>query len=147
MQELHGGCHCGTITYVLNWPMEAGLAARRCACSFCTRQGGRYASHPDAGLSVRVADRDSVSRYRFGTKTADFWFCSNCGTFVFVTSEIDGHVFAVVNVNSLDDVSSCVDADIETKNFDGESSDQRLSRRVRNWIANVTMANGLPQRA
>lgn len=137
MRELHGGCHCGTISYVLRWPLDGDLPVRRCACSFCAKQGALYAAHPDAALSVSVTDPKRFSRYRFGTNTADFGFCSNCGVFLFVTCTVDGRLFAVVNVNSLDEAR--VSLETAARNFDGESETERLARRSRGWIADVAI--------
>jgi hypothetical protein len=88
-------------------------------------------------LAVRIADLQGLFRYRFGTKTADFCFCSKCGVFLFVTSVTDDRLFAVLNINSLDDVPSHVE--VEPRNFGEETVEERLARRRRGWIANVTM--------
>lgn len=139
MREFHGECQRGAITYILRWPLDGDLPVRRCACSFCTKQGSRYTSHPDAALSVTLADPERLSRYRFGTETADFCFCSNCGTFLFVTSAIDGRLFAVVNVNPLTGAS--FEVEVPTRRHDGETRDERIARRRRSWIADVTITS------
>lgn len=83
----------------------------------------------------------SVSKYRFGTSTADFYVCSKCGVVPFVISEIDDVLYAVVNVQSFDNVDtsslSCV-----TTNFDDEDTAGRLDRRKRNWISKVRIVEG-----
>jgi len=81
--------------------------------------------------------RDSlVSKYQFGTKTAEFYVCSVCGVVPFVLSEIDGNEFAVVNVNTFGDTGSFSFSSKST-NFDGEDTGSRLERRKRNWIPTV----------
>ncbi len=72
--RIEGKCHCGNITYVLHWPAEGTkIPVRACSCSFCTKHGGVYTSHGDAELAAVVHDEGLVSRYRFGTETAEFY--------------------------------------------------------------------------
>jgi Isochorismatase family len=53
-----------------------------------------------------------------------------------VTSKIDGQTFAVVNVNTFEDVKLPA-LPRAAMSFEGEEIDGRLSRRKRNWIATV----------
>lgn len=139
---LVGACHCGNITYELTWPGNKGPeAARRCSCSFCTIHGNRYISHPDAVLEIRIRQDDLVSRYRFGTETADFLICGRCGVMPAVVSASDGRLKAVININTLKDFSLPEGA-VETMDYDGESLDDRLTRRGKNWIATVQIKGG-----
>jgi len=137
--NLTGQCHCGNIALTLDWPEgSAGIPARACGCSFCVKHGGVWTSNADARLTVTIRDPARVTRYAFGTKTATFHVCARCGAVPFVTSEIDGHDYAVVNVNVLENVDPAwlrrAPAD-----FEGESVESRLARRKRNWIADVRM--------
>ena len=135
--RIEGGCHCGGIRYALEWPGEAKeIRARACGCSFCVKHGGVWTSHPAAQLAAEVRDAAIVSRYRFGTRTAEFHVCARCGAVPFVTSEVDGRLYAVVNVNTFEsiDPSSVPRA---PASFDGEGTGDRLERRKRNWIASV----------
>ena len=45
-----------------------------------------------------------VARYAFGTETASFLVCARCGVAPLVTSPIEGANYAVVNVNSFDNL-------------------------------------------
>ena len=54
----------------------------------------------------------------------------------FVTSEIANHLYAVVNVNALENVDESW-LRRAAANFDGEDIESRLARRRRNWIADV----------
>ncbi len=137
--RIEGKCHCGVITFVLQWPGEGTtIPVRACSCTFCTKHGGVYTSHRDAELAAVLHDEALVSRYRFGTETADFYLCSRCGVVPFVTSAIEDNLYAVVNVNSFEDIDpsrfSRAVAD-----FDGETTESRLDRRKRNWIPSVTV--------
>jgi len=134
---LHGSCHCGNVSFELAWPGDAAtIPARRCGCTFCRKHGGVWTSHPEARLRVRIAQPAQVSRYEFGTGTAEFVVCARCGAAPFVSSRIDGRSYAVVNVNTFDDVDAGR-ITIAAASFDGEQVGDRLARRRRNWIPDV----------
>ncbi len=139
--KIDGKCHCGNITYVLHWPGEGtSIPVRACSCTFCTKHGGTYTSHREARLAAAVHDAALVSRYKFGTETAEFHLCARCGVVPFVTSTIEGNLYAVVNVNSFEGIDpSCFSRAVT--DFDGETTESRLDRRKRNWIPSVTIAS------
>lgn len=142
MRTIHGKCHCGNIVYRLLWPQSEGkIAVRACSCTFCTKHGGVYTSHPDARLTARIIDEALLSKYAFGTQTAEFFVCRRCGAVPFVTSTIDGADYAVVNVNTFEDVDA-PELETSTTDFDDESTEERLARRKRNWIAQVGVEIG-----
>jgi hypothetical protein len=137
--DIQGKCHCGNISFVYTWPdEETDIPVRVCGCSFCVKHGGAYTSHKDSVLAATVADKDSLERYRFGTATADFFVCRRCGVLPFVTSEIDGNLYAVVNVNVFENIDPSRFSRGAT-DFDGETTESRLERRQRNWIPIVSV--------
>jgi hypothetical protein len=77
-----------------------------------------------------------VSRYAFGTKTADFHICTTCGIVPVVTSDIGGKTYAVVNVNTFEGLDPAL-LRRATANFNGEDETSRLARRARGWIPDV----------
>jgi hypothetical protein len=87
-------------------------------------------------LTISVADAGSVSRYVFGTKTAQFHVCSRCGVVPVVTSDIEGKTYAVVSVNAFQNVDRSL-LKTASATFDAEDEQSRLARRKRNWIPNV----------
>jgi hypothetical protein len=134
---IRGKCHCGNISFTLTWePDPAKIPARACTCSFCTKHGGVWTSNPGGALVVVVSDPSLVSRYTFGTRTAEFHVCARCGIVPVVTSRIDEHLYAVVSVNAFEDVDPSL-LQRALASFDGEGTDSRLARRKRNWIADV----------
>src|SRR5713226_1896720 len=134
---IYGRCHCGNITFALNWePEPSEIPARACTCSFCTKHGGVWTSCPTGSLRVNVTKPSLVSKYSFGTKTAHFHICSNCGVAPVVTSRIDGRLYAVVSVNAFEGVDPSL-LRRASATFDEESEEVRLVRRKLNWIANV----------
>jgi hypothetical protein len=134
---IQGRCHCGNISFSLAWePDPAEIPARACSCSFCIKHGGVWTSNPGGALKVAVKDASLVSRYGFGTRTAEFHICARCGIVPVVTSRIDGRLYAVVSVNAFEGVDQSL-LRRAPASFDGEGEDTRLARRKRNWIADV----------
>lgn len=134
---IHGSCHCGNISFDLELqPEPTEIPARACGCSFCVKHGGVWTSDPKGSLSVKVNEPALVSRYAFGTYTAEFHTCARCGVVPMVTSRIDDHLYAVVSVNAFENVNPTLLRHAPA-NFDGETEESRLARRTRNWIANV----------
>jgi hypothetical protein len=134
---INGACHCGNISFKLDWlPSPTEIAARACGCSFCVKHGGVWTSTPNGSLKIAVKDQMQVSRYAFGTRTAAFHVCARCGVVPVVTSEIGGRLYAVVNVNSFVGVDPAL-LRRSPADFDGEGTDSRLERRARNWIGRV----------
>ena len=135
--RIRGTCHCGNILFALAWePDPREIPARACGCTFCQKHGGVWTSYPAGRLHVKVADPAAVSRYAFGTKTAEFHICTRCGVVPVATSRIDGGTYAVVNVNTFEGVDPGMLRRAAT-DFDGEDERGRLERRKRNWIAHV----------
>ena len=139
---ISGRCHCGNISFALNWePEPSEIPARACTCSFCAKHSGVWTSCPTGTLEVTIRDRARVSKYSFGTKTAQFHVCTRCGVVPVVTSRIDGHLYAVVSVNAFEGVEPSL-LRRAPATFDAENEETRLSRRKRNWIANVHFETG-----
>ncbi len=138
--RIKGGCHCGNIHFDLLWPQsETSINVRNCGCTYCQKHGGAWTSHRDAELAAAIVDASLVSKYRFGTRTADFYVCSVCGAVPFVACEIDGRQYAVVNTLTFKDLAG-KGLTVSASNFDGEGTGDRLSRRQRNWIPRVRIS-------
>jgi hypothetical protein len=60
----------------------------------------------------------------------------NCGAVPVVTSDIAGTTYAVVNVNTFDNVDASLLQRAEV-DFEGEDEQVRLARRARGWIPRV----------
>jgi hypothetical protein len=139
---INGRCHCGNISFKLTWePEPKEIPARACDCSFCTKHGGVWTSCNTGSLKVTVSNPSLVSKYSFGTKTAQFHICSRCGIVPVVTSQIEGRIYAVVSVNAFEGVEASL-LKRAPATFEGENEAVRLSRRTKNWIANVEYIEG-----
>ena len=141
MRRIDGKCYCGNITYEFHWPLGGKeIPVRACSCSFCTKHGGIYTSHREAELRAVIHDQSLITKYTFATGTAEFFICSRCGAAPFVTSMIQGRLYAVVNANTFEGVDRALFQSRVTS-FDGETPENRLERRKSTWIPNVTIAN------
>jgi hypothetical protein len=140
--QITGSCHCGNLKFRLDWqPDPVEIPARACGCSFCRKHGGVWTSCPTGALTVHVRDGERVTRYNFGTRTADFHVCMNCGVVPVVTSEIAGTTYAVVNVNTFENVDASLLRGTAA-DFEGEDEQVRLARRTRGWIPRVGFSAG-----
>jgi hypothetical protein len=131
VKEYRGGCHCGQVQFTYwtsvqpeRWPL------RHDGCSFCRRHGVVATSDP-AG-EVAFAGGGQTQRYRFGTRTADFLICGNCGVFVAAVTETPGGLRAVINARALSGVTLDF-GKVSTVSLDDESAGERQARRTRNW--------------
>ena len=134
---IRGKCHCGNLSFSLTWePDPTSVPARRCGCAFCLKHGGVWTSNPNGVLKIKVVEPTLLSKYQFGSKTAEFHICTRCGVVPVVTSRIAGHLYAVVSVNAFENVDPSLIRQ-SPADFEGEGQGERLARRQRNWIANV----------
>jgi hypothetical protein len=139
---ISGRCHCGNISFVLDWkPEPSDIPARACTCSFCTRHAAVWTSCPTGSLDVTVRDSRHISDYTFETETALFRICTRCGVVPLATSLIEDRLYAVVNVNTFEGVEPSM-LRRSSVTLDGEACDDRLARRKRNWIADVVFVEG-----
>ena len=129
-----GACHCGSIRLSFGSESDpAALSSRCCTCTFCTRHGAIWTSDADGFLEITVSDEAALSRYRFGTGTADFLICKTCGSVaVAVMEEEEKGIVAVLNTNLLEDRDAFQEGygDIS---YDGEEVEDRLTRRSQRW--------------
>ena len=132
-----GRCHCGNLAFELDWaPDPHEIHARTCTCSFCRSHGATWTSHPRARLRVAVRDSARVNIYRFGSGTADFHVCTDCGVVPLVSCVLDDTRYAVVNVNVFDDAARALVRPAPAS-FESEELTGRLERRKRTWIRDV----------
>ena len=77
--KLKGSCHCGAVEFEANFPNGFDRLTR-CNCSMCARRGAVVA--PVALEDFKILKGESVLKlYQFNTKTAEHYFCSECGIY------------------------------------------------------------------
>jgi len=133
LNAYHGGCHCGLIqvTYFTaldpaTWPL------RHDGCSFCTKHAVVATSDPAGSVGFEFRDAARVHRYRFGTRSADFLICDTCGVFVAAVTATPAGTRAVINARTFTDVPLDFNR-VALASLDGESTEVRHARRLRNW--------------
>lgn len=96
-ERIEGGCHCGAVRFRVTVRERRAID---CNCSICRMKGYLHLI-VDADEFELLAGADTLSEYRFGTKTARHTFCRTCGVHPFYTprSHPDG---VDVNVRCLD---------------------------------------------
>lgn len=95
-------CHCGACA--LRVTLADGLnTARRCDCSFCRRRGAAAVTAPKDGVKV-VKGADKMTLYQFGTNTAQHYFCSVCGIYMYHRRRSNPNEFGV-NMGGIEGVN------------------------------------------
>ena len=139
-RQIHASCHCGSVRVRLDWPQSGqAIPVRACSCALCTKHKAVWTSHPDGRFHLQIDQDAQVRRYRFGTRTADFHVCLTCGVMPIATCTIDGTEYAVINVNTFDDIDRAELVETRT-DFEGEATEDRLARRRRNWTPKARTA-------
>lgn len=95
-------CHCGSVELEIDLP-DGITDLRFCDCSMCRRKGAVMASVPLAGLRV-VKGHDALKLYQFHTRTAEHYFCGQCGIYTHHRKRSDPSVYGF-NLGCLDGVS------------------------------------------
>jgi hypothetical protein len=131
-RSYEGACHCGAIrfTFFTAIPPE-GWRVRACQCSFCRVHGARTISDAEGSVRFTIVDTNAPIEYRFGLRTAAFLVCGCCGTYVAAVVTTPRGRFATINANALTgrpDIAEALNV-----SYDGETAEQRLARRERNW--------------
>jgi hypothetical protein len=130
--EYHGACHCGAIRATLYATRPADeLQVRACQCTFCTRHGAKTVSDPAGHCKIEI-DGAALSYYLFETRTGTSLICNRCGAYAGVIIEDKGHVWSVLNARGLA-IPEFRDRIAEPKVYDGETPEQRITRRKTTW--------------
>lgn len=127
--EICGGCNCGNIE--IFWQVnKTPQAPRACQCNYCVLKSASYLSEAGSSFSATIRNSELHHIARHGTNTADFHECSACNMLVFVSSDIGGDIYGVINSHCLHNVK--LDRAVVMV-FSHESEQDRLTRRRQNW--------------
>lgn len=139
--EITGGCHCGNIAYTFFSPLpKTELPLRTCDCSYCTKQGACYTSHPKGRLQVQIKNQAQAKAYCFGTETAEANICTSCGGYPFISAKLDGQTYAVLNANSIDGLHIDHAAIPPALHLEAFSVNERIERWKKLWIGQVEIS-------
>ncbi|MEP5937318.1 MAG: GFA family protein [Erythrobacter sp.] len=121
MVKITGGCHCGAVQFEADVPAEPVLLD--CNCSVCSMTGYLHLTIPH-GDFVLKSGADVLTSYKFGTKTADHLFCSQCGIKSYYQPRSHPDSWSV-NYNCVD-ANSSLDPEIVT--LDGKNWEEAVKK-------------------
>ena len=135
MIKCTGGCHCGNLGIELELPAPfPSYNPRACDCDFCRAHAAAYLSDPEGKLVLRVRDPHNLSRYRQGSGTAECLICKSCGVLIGVACEIDGELYATVNVRAIRDGDFGAEMVVSPKSLTAE---EKIRRWRKVWFGGV----------
>jgi hypothetical protein len=131
--EYLASCHCGALEAHFRTAIPVNAwSVRACQCAFCRAHGALSASDPNGILTFSARDATRVQRYRFGTGTADFLLCRECGVYVGARLDPSRGDFGILNVNALQPIPAGL-AEPAAMTYDGEQASLRQKRRTERW--------------
>jgi hypothetical protein len=77
VRTYHASCHCGSIRF--QFASEEITSGLRCNCSICTRKGIVMSPSYYPPDKVRLEGESFLTRYQFGDKDVNHYFCRTCG--------------------------------------------------------------------
>ena len=118
VKTYRASCHCGAIKF--RFKCEEILTGLRCNCSMCIRKGAVMSTAyvpPSAFELETVGSVGVLSKYQFGDRRVNHYFCTICGIYPFHdTVEKPGHYRVNLGcVDGLDAIS------LEIGRIDGRS--------------------------
>jgi hypothetical protein len=130
-QAFEGRCHCGAIGFVLRTALAPkDWSIRACQCTFCRAHSALSASDPAGSLEFLEHSPDSLRRYQFGRKSADFLLCRHCGVYVGALMQSGGQGFGIINVRVLLSLDL---PEPKPMDYENEGSGDRITRREKRW--------------
>ena len=128
-----GTCHCGAVRFIYKTNIAVSQwSVRACQCSFCRAHGAHATSDPSGTVKFEVARPDSLARYQFGLRTAEFLICPRCGVYVAAVITSSRGQFATINVNTLSPSPEGLPG-AQPISYERETRAQRMARREQKW--------------
>ena len=131
--EYLASCHCGalearyaTAVPVAAWPVRA------CQCAFCRAHGALSTSDPAGTLAFSARDVGRVQHYEFGTRTAEFLICRECGVYVGAQMETSRGRFGILNTRALRPIPAGLPEPVAMQ-YGDETTEFRDQRREARW--------------
>jgi hypothetical protein len=79
LQTYQGSCHCGAVRFEIETDFPE---LTMCNCSICRRKNALMVKVHEGSFRL-LAGADSITEYRFHTRTARHFFCRVCGIYPF----------------------------------------------------------------
>ena len=136
--SMRGSCRCNNIT-VLWHTVDYSVVPRACQCEYCLAKGAAYVCKSGTAVEVLVHKERLHRVIEHGSGSARFHECANCGDVVFVTADIEGEIYGVLNALCMKNTLG-FPAPVKT-DFRGHSAEQKRERWRQNWCHPVTIKN------
>ncbi len=136
--SLRGSCRCNNIE-VLWHTVDYSIVPRACQCEYCLAKGAAYVCKSGTAVDVCIHKEPLHRISMHGSKTARFHECGHCGDVVFVTADIDGDVYGVLNALCMKNklgFSAAVPTD-----YSAEAAETKRDRWRQNWCHPVTISS------
>lgn len=131
--SIRGRCHCGALAFEFDTAQDPRrLGLRRCACSFCRKHGARTTSDPAGSVRFTHPRPQALRRYRFGTRSADFLLCAECGAYLGAVMEHQGRACATLNANCFE-LDPPLQQEAPLVHYEDETLEQKMARRAAKW--------------
>ena len=91
-------------------------------------------------MAFRIGKEDTLVRYRFGLRTADFLVCRKCGVYLGAVLTSSRGQFATLNINTLREPLAF--EKMAAVSYDEESTEERQQRREQRWTPVTGVASG-----
>jgi hypothetical protein len=138
--KLNGGCFCNNISFVMNLTQPSNqYNPRECDCIFCQKHGSAAISDKDGTLSIKIKDLQQLSRFRQGSKLAEFLICKICGVFVAVCFDDNGKIYGAINSRAVGNKYAFGKNIIVSP--EKLSNDEKIHRWKMLWFPNVHIEN------
>jgi hypothetical protein len=99
LQSYRGSCHCGAVRFEIETDFPE---LTQCDCSICRRKNALMVKVHESRFRL-LAGEESLTEYRFHTKTACHFFCRICGIYPFHRKRVTPD-FLGINVFCLEDL-------------------------------------------
>jgi len=110
-----GSCHCGTIAYTVDAPLDEAV---ECNCSHCSRKGYVLAFVPRGVLTLDPVEGE-IGTYRFNKHNIAHHFCLTCGCAPYAEGiGPDGSETAAINLRCIEGIDL---AGVKITQVDGAS--------------------------
>ena len=111
----NGSCHCQRVRFQVRAAIERLV---ECDCSVCTKKGIVHVPVGEKDFSLLAGEQD-LAVYRFGSNTAEHWFCRHCGIHTHGRPRSDPSRYTV-NARCLD-LYEDIRARVPLTRFDGKN--------------------------
>lgn len=135
---MYGSCKCKNIE--VRWRvLDLSMIPRACQCTYCKSKGAAYVSKAGSRVEVVINNVSQHKIVQHGSRSAEFHECTNCGSVVLVTSNIEGVKYGVLNANCMSNEKG-FQTPIET-NFSSQSAIEKQERWRENWCCPVLISS------